>query len=197
LALPALSLPFITVYSCALGAGRVLGVSSAAPPPASHELARYLAAPARMYLEGLGAIACDARVEVGLLVLAGLLAGGLHATLLSVLGWAAAFSVSQLLALAPGLQLTATVNAVFTALALGARQYPGLLGSYGMAAMGATFCALCTPMLSAPFSKLALTPLSLPFNLSFFAWLLVTGKRTARAAVDSPTHSVISQQTLH
>jgi|GEM_PF-5968446 len=200
LALPALSLPFIAVYSCALGAGRVLGLSWAAPPSASHELASHLSAPARLYLEGLGAIACDGRVEVGLLVLTAILAAGLHTTLLTVLGWAAAFSVSQLLTLAPSLQLMATVNAMFTALALGARQYPPSVGSYALAALGATFCALCTPSLAAPFGKLALTPLSLPFNLSFFAWLLVTRQRMPRETVYSPvlapTHSVISQRTL-
>jgi urea transporter len=198
--LPALSLPFITVYSCALGTGHVLGVRWAAPPPASHELASYLPAPARLYLEGLGAIACDGRVEVGILVLAAILAAGLRTTLLTMLGALAALSVSQLLTLTPALQLMATVNAVFTALAIGARLYPTSLGSYGLVALGATFCSLCTPSLAAPLGRLALTPLSLPFNLSFFTWLLLTRQRAPRETLDlpvrTPTHSVISQQTL-
>lgn len=189
--LPALSLPFVIVYSCALGTGRVLGLGWAPPPPASHELASSLPEPLQLYLEALGAIVCDARVEVGLLVLAALVAAGLHTTLLTLIGLAAALCVGQLLDLQPALRLVAALNAIFSALALGARHYPPSPRSYGLATLGATFCSLCTPSLAAPLGRLALTPLSLPFNLSFFTLLLVTRKRTT-----APTHSVIAQRTL-
>lgn len=194
-ALPALSLPFVAVYSCALGTGRVLGLSWAAPPPASHAYASYLPGQLRLCLEALGAIVCDGRAEVGLLVLAALLIAGRHTLSLSAIGVAAALCVAQLLQLPPALQLMATVNALFCALALGARLYPPSARSYGLAALGATFCSLCTPSLAAPLGKLALTPLSLPFNLSFFTLLLVTRKRTRSPAL-VPTHSVIAQRTL-
>jgi len=194
--LPALSLPFVIVYFCALGTGRVVGVSWAAPPPASHALASYLPMPLRLCLEALGAIVCDGRVEVGLLVLSALLAAGRHTTLLALLGLGAALCVGQLLELPRDLQLLAAGNAIFSALASGARYYPPSLRSYGVAALGATFCSLCTPSLAAPLGKLALTPLSLPFNLSFFTLLLVTRRRTAQAPAFIPTHSVIAGRTL-
>ena len=194
--LPALSMPFVAVYLCALGIGRVLGLTWADAPPASHSLlAEHLPALARVYLEALGAIVCDGRAEVGAVVLAGLLASSLHTALLPTLGFAVALSVSQLLHLAPALQLTLLLNAMFTALALGSSQRPGSVHAYALAAVGALFCSLCTPSLSAPLGKVALSPLSLPFNLSFYVVLLVARQRNQPAPLGAPTHSVIAYRT--
>jgi len=195
-ALPALSMPFVAVYLCALGTGRVLSLARADAPPATHSFfAEHLPALARVYLEALGAVVCDGRAEVGLLVLASLLASSLHTALLPTLGFAVALSVSQLLHLAPALQLTLLLNAMFTALALGSSQRPGSAHAYTLAALGALFCSLCTPSLSAPLARIALSPLSLPFNLSFYVVLLLARQRNQPAPTGASTHSVIAYRT--
>lgn len=195
-ALPALSMPFVAVYLCALGTGRALSLAWADAPPSSERLiADHVPELARVYLEALGAIVCDGRAEVGILVLASLLASSLHTALLPTLGFAVALSVSQLLHIAPALQLTLLLNAMFTALALGSSQRPGSAQAYALAALGALFCSLCTPSLAAPLAKVALSPLSLPFNLSFYVVLLVARRRNQPAHTAAPTHSVIAYRT--
>lgn len=192
--LPALSLPFVAVYLCALGVGRSLGLEGAASPLASHAYAALLPALPREYLEALGAIVCDGRAEVGLLIFCALVAAGRQTVLLTTLGFAVGLAASQAFALAPMLRVLLLLNSMFTALALGLTQPRGVR-AYVVAALGALFCALCTPSLSAPLGKLALSPLSLPFNFSFYAVLLVAQKRdqqhtTTPAATQ--THSVIA-----
>lgn len=201
-ALPALSLPFVAVYLCALGVGRVLSLPWADAPPASHSLiVDHVPELARVYLEALGAVVCDGRAEVGLLVFASLLASSVHTALLTSLGFAVGLSVSRTLQIAPELQLMLLLNAMFTALALGSSQRLGSRPSYALATLGALLCALCTPSLSAPLGKLALAPLSLPFNLSFYAVLLVARQRSgpvqANPPAGHPTHSVIAYRTPH
>ncbi|HET8939354.1 MAG TPA: urea transporter [Polyangiales bacterium] len=195
-ALPALSLPFVAVYLCALGIGRVLSLPWADAPPTSHSFfAEHLPELARVYLEALGAVVCDGRAEVGALVLAALFASSRHTALLPTLGFVVALSVSHWLQLAPALRLTLLLNAMFTALALGSSQRPGSAQAYALAASGALFCSLCTPSLSAPLGKVALSPLSLPFNLSFYVVLLVARRRNQPAPTGAPTHSVIAYRT--
>lgn len=195
--LPALSLPFVAVYLCALGVGRSLGLEGAPTPAASSAHAAVLAPLLREYLEALGAIVCDGRAEVGLLIFAALIVAGVHTLLLTTLGFVLALAASQALVLPPMLRLLLLLNAMFTALALGLSQRSqiGSLRAYALAALGALFCALCTPCLSVPLGKLSLSPLSLPFNVSFYAVLLVAQKRDrphATAAPVTATHSVIS-----
>lgn len=201
-ALPALSLPFVAVYLCAIGSGRVLSLAWADAPPASHSfITEHVPELARVYLEALGAVVCDGRAEVGMLVLAGLLASSLHTALLTSLGFAVGLSVSRTLQIAPELQLMLLLNAMFTALALGSSQRPGSRDAYILAALGALLCAICTPSLSGPLGKVALSPLSLPFNLSFYAVLLVARQRSqpaqAHTPASNPTHSVIAYRTPH
>jgi urea transporter len=147
----------------------------------------------REYLEALGAIVCDGRAEVGLLIGCALIAAGRRTVLLTTLGFTVALLVCEAFSLTPMLRLLLMLNSMFTALALGLSQPRGVR-AYGLAALGALFCSLCTPILSAPLGKLALSPLSLPFNLSFYAVLLVAQKRKRHASTASvpQTHSVIA-----
>jgi urea transporter len=187
--LPALSLPFVFVYSAALGSGRALGLTWADLPEASHPYAAQLPGLLRQYLEALGAVVCDGRAEAGVLILAALLLSSLHTALLTTLGFAIGLAMSHLLQLADSLRLMLMLNAMFTALALGSSQYPRSARTYGLAALGAFLCSVLTPILAGPLGKLALTPLSLPFNLSFFVVLLVTRKRTQHEQSRSPSQS--------
>jgi urea transporter len=85
--------------------------------------------------------------------------------------------------LAPALLIQAALNAVFTALGLGMGWYAPSLRSYGLAALGALLCVLITPSLSAPFERLELVPLSLPFNLSIYAVLLIGQLQNAQTTL--------------
>jgi urea transporter len=173
--LPSLSLPFVIVFSCALGCGRALGLSWATPAAiSSNPYAAWLPEHLRWFFEALGAIVFQPRAEVGALVLLALMLNSPHAALLATLGYAVAmitgFGVFEL---PPGLLVQAALNAVFAALCLGMGWFTPSLRSYGLAALGALLCVLITPSLSAPFERLELIPLSLPFNLSIYAVLLI------------------------
>jgi urea transporter len=196
LGLPARSLPFVAVYLCAIGAGRSLAVSWAQAPAPSASLPAAVPDVVVSYLEALGALVCDGRAQVGLLVLLGLCAAGHRTLLLTVLGYGAALIAFQLFDLAPALRLVVTLNAMFTAVALASGWLAPTLRSYGLAFCGALFCALCTPGLSAPFARVELTPLSLPFNLTIYAVSLVTRQRIGQVQSETPSaalpHSVIA-----
>lgn len=183
--LPSLSLPFVIVFACALGVGRALGLSWAAPEAiSSNPYAVWLPQHVHWFFEALGAIVFQPRVEVGALVLLALLLNSWHAALLATLGYAVAMLAGfELLQLPPALLVQAALNAVFTALGLGMGWYAPSLRSYGLAALGALLCVLITPSLSAPFERLELVPLSLPFNLSIYAVLLIGQLRQAHANV--------------
>jgi urea transporter len=176
--LPSLTLPFVIVYLCALSCGQALGVAWAAPPPLSATAFPWLPWYLRMFFDGLGAVICDPRTEVGMLMFLALLLSRWHAALLAALGfYLAVFSSWQLQRFGPELVLPAALNAVFTALGLGMGWYAPSWRSYLAAAVGAVLCVLITKSLSDPLGRMQLAPLSLPFNLSIYVVLLIAQRR--------------------
>ncbi|HEY2732930.1 MAG TPA: urea transporter, partial [Polyangiales bacterium] len=106
--LPSLSLPFVLVYWCTISVGRALGAAWA--PIELIDLPSYFARvppAARQFLEALGAILFNPRIDVGLVVLAALCATGLHAPLLALLAFAITLLVDFALNLDPALRFAA------------------------------------------------------------------------------------------
>jgi urea transporter len=62
---------------------------------------------------------------------------------------------------------------MFTALGLGMGWYAPSFQSYARAIGGAVLCVLITKALWDPLDRMQLMPLSMPFNLSIFAVLLI------------------------
>jgi urea transporter len=177
--LPALSLPFLLVYDCAISAGRTLGALWAVPATSSALFAQpWLPVPIRLFLEALGALLFSPRVEVGLAVFAALCLRGQLAPQLTLIAFGITWWANLPLGLAAaGLWFTALANAMFTALALGSGFYPVALGSYARAALGVAVSLLLTVALAEALGRIGLSPLSLPFNLSIFAALLIDRQR--------------------
>jgi urea transporter len=176
--LPSLSLPFVVIYWCTISVGRALGLAWA--PIAHVELPSYLTfVPplARVFFEALGAILFNPRVDVGVLVFAALCSTGLHAPLLALLAFAITMLADLGLAIEPSLRFAALLNAMFCAIGLGIGWYSPSPTAYLRAAAGALLCVVLTVGLSAPLGRVDLIPLSLPFNLSVYAVLLVARQR--------------------
>ena len=179
--LPSLSLPFLFVYSSAISAARALGQPFSAPAVHVSSLAAALPWQVRFSLEALGAVLCNARAEVGALVLAALFATSVHAVVLALLGLAVSFAAILGLGLGPALHFTITLNTLFTALGLGMGWYAPSPRSYLRAAIGASLCALITPSFGDVFGRLELSPLGLPFTVSIYAVLLLEQRPATRA----------------
>lgn len=185
--LPSLSVPFVIVYSCAIGCGRQLGLEWSVPVFAYPSNFAWLPPLARSFVEALGAIVFNASVEAGVLVLLALIATSLHAALFVMLGYVVAHATSGVLGFDPGTQFSAEINAVFACLALGIGWDVPRLKTYARVLGGALFCTLLTPSMMRPFGLLQLTPLSLPFNVSVWVLLLVARQhRDAKPAASSP-----------
>jgi urea transporter len=178
--LPVLSLPFLFVYGCAVSLGNLLGATWAAPTTLVGVNALAWPAPARLFLESLGALLFTPRIDVGLLIFAGLCVRGGQAPKLVLL----AFGASELIALGlavhePRLRMGALINATFSAIVLGDGLYARSSWSYPRAALGVLLSCLFTITLADPLGRLGLSPVSLPFNLSVFAVLLIARARLA------------------
>lgn len=185
--LPSLSLPFVIVYWCAIGCGHQLGLEWTVPvfPYPGH--AAWLPQLARSFLEALGAVVFNARIEAGLLVLLALVATSVHAALFAALGYAVARATGTALDFEPGTLFSAEINAIFACLALGIGWYVPTFKTYARALAGAFFCTLLTPSMMRPFGLLQLTPLSLPFNFSVWLVLLVARQhKDAKPEASSP-----------
>jgi len=184
LSLPSLTLPFAAVYMCAISAGSVLGASWAAVPlavPAPY--LDFLPLIVRLFFQSLAAILFSPHIEVGFVVFIALCASGRHAPLLAVMAFAITLALVRSLAIPPALGFAALVNATFTAVGLGIAWYePSWLG-YLRAAAGAFGCVLLTIALAQPLGRLGLMPVSLPFNLSIYAVLLVAKQRASESTI--------------
>jgi urea transporter len=176
--LPSLTLPFAFVYLCAISAGGALGASwapiqQAVPAP----YLEFLPPLVRLFFLSLAAILFSPRIELGFVVFIALCASGKHPPLLALLAFAITQAVVRWLALRPGVDFVALINATFTAVGLGAGWYAPTWSGYLRAAAGAFGCVLLTVALVEPMGRLGLVPLSLPFNLSIYAVLLIASQR--------------------
>jgi urea transporter len=187
--LPALSLPFLLIYYCAISVGYTLGARWAVPATGFVVFAHPWAwpAPINLFLEALGALLFTPRSDVGLLVFAALCLRGRIAPQLALIAFGITTAVDLMLGLSSaGLGLTALANAIFVALALGNGFYPISIDSYARAALGVVLCLLLTLGLAGPLGRIGLVPLSLPFNLSIFAALLIDRQRGLSASPTTP-----------
>lgn len=179
--LPSLTLPFTLVYLCAISAGGALGASWAPLPQAvPAPYLDFLPPLVRLFFLSLAAILFSPRIELGFVVFIALCASGKHAPLLALLAFAITQAVVRLLALRPGVDLIALINATFTAVGLGVGWYAPTWSGYLRAATGALGCVLLTVALVEPLGRLGLMPLSLPFNLSMYAVLLIASQRASQ-----------------
>jgi urea transporter len=182
--LPALSLPFMLIYCCAISAGVSLDASWTQPTAAlGINALSWWPAPVRMFLEALGALLFTPRIDVGLVVLACLCLRGGHAPQLALLAFGITKLAELVLPLEPlGMRFGALLNAIFSAIVLGAGWYAPSVWSYARAVFGVILSILLTLTLTEPLARLGLGPVALPFNLSIFAILLITQQRMRSSA---------------
>jgi urea transporter len=178
--LPSLTLPFALVYLCAISAGRALGASWAPVPlPLPAPYLDFLPAVVPLFFQSLAAILFSPHIEVGFVVFIALCASSLHAPLLAMLAFAITFGLARWLALTPAVGFIALINATFTAIGLGIAHVPRWRG-YLRATAGAFGSVLLCVALAEPLGRLQLMPLSLPFNLSIYAVLLIDNLRASQ-----------------
>jgi len=178
--LPALSLPFVLVYFCAISFGSAVGATWAEPLRAGGVSTAHWPAILQLFLEALGALLFTPRWDAGLVVLASLCVRGGQALQLACFAFALTLLCGAALApQASGLILGAAINGIFAAIVLGTGWYAPSLRSYVRAAFGVLLSWLCTLALAAPLGRLGFTPASLPFNFSIFAVLLISRQRAA------------------
>ena len=186
--LPVLSLPFLLVYSCAISLGQLLGATWAAPTP--HAGLNALAWPPllRLFLESLGAMLFTPRIDVGLLIFAGLCVRGGQAPQLVVL----ALGTTELLDLPPALRVSALINGMFSAILLGDGLFARSIWSYPRALLGVLLSCLFT---------ITLDPLPGGFDRVLFSRVLADWSpavcqmllKKARAALNPGGTVVISE----
>ncbi len=162
--LPVLTLPFLVTYYLALGALP----AALPPPPPTDALAGILSDGAlSAWLRGLGALLCAPRLEAGLLVLAAIALHSRIAAALSLLGFAAAWSLTRAVALdaEPSLAGTAGLNGALVAVALGGVWFIPSVWSYLLALFGSVVSVAVTLGLAPRFERLGLPLAIAPFNL--------------------------------
>jgi urea transporter len=86
----------------------------------------------------------------------------------------------QALTFDEGLRFGALINGIFTAIVLGAGLVAPTAASYVRALLGVLLSVLLTLALAAPLGRLGLSPVSLPFNLTIFAALLIARQRESQ-----------------
>jgi urea transporter len=178
--LPSLTLPFSLVYLCAISAGKALGASWAPLPlPVSAPYLAFLPPMVQLFFQSLAAILFSPHIEVGFVVFIALCASGRHAPLLAVLAFTITLGLARWLALSPAVGFVALINATFTSIGLGIAHTPRWSG-YLRAAIGACGCVLLSVALSEALGRLQLGPMSLPFNLSIYAVLLIDNLRASQ-----------------
>ena len=189
--LPALSLPFLIVYSGALAAGRVLGADWTAVALPSALDAQWVG-PLVLSLRALAGLVWSPEPLAGLLVLAALALHGRVALLLTALALCAPLALERVLALeASHVLLGALVNSVLAALGLGCCWFAPSLLSFARAGLGVLLCTVLTASLADPLGRLGIATLSLPFNLSVFV-VLLAARQSPRRSVQAgaqPTHA--------
>ncbi len=174
--LPLLSIPFLIMFYLMLGLVPMAGLSYALP--AGDTMTR-LPAGILAVLRSIGAIFFLPRWDAGALLLLALVIHSRIAALLSLLAAAAVFGLKLAL---PGLgesgQLgVLTLNAVFTAVALGGVWFVPSPASMLWALLGVFLCTLLTLGLSEPLFRLGLPTLIVPFNITVLAMLLASRQR--------------------
>jgi urea transporter len=194
--LPALSLPFLIVYSGALAAGRVLGADWTVVASTSGLDVQWVK-PLALCLHALAGLVWSPEPLAGLLVLVALVLHGRVALLLAALALCAPLALDRVLALdAQHVLLGALVNGVLAALGLGCCWFTPSLLSFVRAGLGVFLCTVLTASLADPLGRLGIATLSLPFNLSVFLMLLATRQSPRRSvqAGAQPLHARASFQ---
>ncbi|MEY4511591.1 MAG: hypothetical protein RLZZ450_3713 [Pseudomonadota bacterium] len=178
--LPALSLPFLIVYSGALAAGRVLGADWAGLALTIDHDVRWVW-PVTLSLRALAGLVWSPEPLAGLLLLLALAVHGRSALLLTGLALSAPLLLDRILSLeASHVLLGALINSVLVALGLGCCWFSPSPSSFVRAGMGVLLCTMLTACLAEPLGRLGVATLSLPFNLSAFVMLLAS-RQSARA----------------
>jgi len=185
--LPALTLPFLFVYTLLIAAGPGLGLVPASAPV--DPWAAHLALPDAMalFLRSLGAIFFLPRVDTGAMVLLALLVHSRVATLLAVLG----FAVSQVMGVnltelgGPGLPMVLGYNFILTSVALGGVWFVPSKASFVLALGGALFCGLVALGMRPFLAWNGVPLLILPFNVTILMLLYAMRQRTRDRAPKS------------
>lgn len=175
--LPVLSIPFLILFYLMIGVLPLAGLSYSLP--ASDTMNR-LPAGVLAVLRSIGAIFFLPRWDAGALLLLSLFVHSRIAALLSLLAAAAVLGLKLAL---PGLAESGqlgvlTLNAVFTAVALGGVWFVPSPASMLWALLGVLLCTLLTLGLAEPLYRLGLPILIVPFNLTVLAMLLASRQRS-------------------
>lgn len=179
--LPSLTLPFLAVYYALLGALPPAHAVAWSTPDLLASLSPTGVPGA--FLRSLGALLCVPRADAGAVVLAALLVHSRIAGALCVTAFSCCFTLAarHLGADAP-LALTAGLNGMLVAVALGAVWFIPSVASYAVGLVGALVTGAVSVGLAARFERMGLPVLITPFNLAVPLALLVLRQRVADAA---------------
>ncbi len=181
--LPFLTLPFLVVFHLAASASVfVLGAAQsthAADPSALAWVLPVPLAPFVLFVRSLGALFFLPRFEAGLLVLVALLAHSRIATSLAATSFGLILLLrAQALSLPDSMGDALGYNAMLSAMALGGVWFVPSTSSFLLALTGTLVTALITLGLAAPFARLGLPPLIVPFNAALLLMLAAMRRRT-------------------
>ena len=174
--LPLLSIPFLIMFYLMLGLLPFAGLTYTPPPS---DTLTILPASILAVLRSIGAIFFLPRADAGALLLLALLVHSRIAALLAVLAAATVLGLKLALpVLGDSGQLgVLTLNAVFTAIALGGVWFVPSPASLLWALLGVLLCTLLTLGSAEPMYRLGLPILIVPFNLTVLLMLLCSRQR--------------------
>jgi len=173
LGLPALTVPFLLATYLLLLVAPALGMVHA-----DHAVAVTTRSAVAEGLVSVGALVFVPRVEAGLLVLAALLVHSRIAFLLAAVGALALLPFLRQTALPAAMAAPLLFNGVLTAMALGGTWFVPSPASFGLAATGASICALVTMALQRVLGLGGLPLLVLPFNVVVLVVLCAMRQRS-------------------
>jgi urea transporter len=177
--LPFLTLPFLFVFHLASSSSVfVLGAAQNAHPADASALAAALPLPLTLFVRSLGALFFLPRVSAGVLVLAALLAHSRIATLLAASSFGLILVLrGSVLSLPESMGDSLGYNAMLSAMALGGVWFVPSTSSFLLALTGTLVTALITLGLAAPFARLGLPLLIVPFNAAMLLMLAAMRRR--------------------
>jgi urea transporter len=170
--LPVLSLPFVLVFTLALGAAPYLGLVPLLESPQTASETPFFSV-----LSGLGAIVFVPQPFAGLLVVAALIVHSRIATLLAAMACALSCGFVWAAAVPSQLVPLLVMNAVLSAMALGGIWFIPSAASFAVAAASAVVCLLISTGLFAPLAQLGIPLLVLPFNVAVVVVLAAMRQR--------------------
>lgn len=177
--LPALSIPFLIAFYLLLGLVPITGLTYSHPLPDQSLFSSHFSSVIAELLRNVGSLLFLPRWDAGALLLLALLLHSRIAVLLAVIGAGAIYLLTLGLPLLATSELlpVLTLNAVFTAIAIGGVWFVPSPSSMLLAVGGVLLSSLFTVGTAGPLAHVGLPILIVPFNATVLFVLLATRQR--------------------